>query len=179
MSLLPLLLELDRSRRLQDQHFALALTPDDFLSFNNSPSPSQLLFKNYYRPWQRLDLKDVGSTIKVNKEKFQINLDVQHFGPEEISVKAVDGFVVVEGKHEEKEDEHGFVTRHFVRRYALPKECSVDSVESKLSSDGVLSIVAPLNKEAIEGARTVPIVQTGPVKTQPGDRGECPVTNGQ
>ena len=45
----------------------------------------------------------------------QVNLDVQQFKPEELTVKVADKFLVVEGKHEERSDEHGFVSRQFTR----------------------------------------------------------------
>ena len=70
-------------------------------------------------------------------------LDVQQFAPEEIVVKTVDNSLIVEAKHSEKQDEHGFVSRHFVRRYVLPSTHDVTNVTSTLSSDGVLTITAP------------------------------------
>ncbi|XP_008486790.1 protein lethal(2)essential for life-like [Diaphorina citri] len=79
-----------------------------------------------------------------------------------ISIKTVDGFILVEGKHEEKEDEHGFISRQFKRRYLLPKDVEIEKVTSSLSSDGVLTITAPkrtLQDKTTE--RPVPIVQTG------------------
>lgn len=184
MSLLPFLLELERPRRLQDQHFALALTPEDVLTIVAPQHP-----RDYYRPWKQMSsiLQDAGSTIKTDKEKFQINLDVQHFAPEEISVKTADGFLVIEGRHEEKKDEHGFVSRQFTRRYALPEGCNIDAVQSRLSSDGVLTVTAPLTCPA-SNERVVPIIQTGPVRTQPegakqevgdGESADQPVENGQ
>lgn len=51
--------------------------------------------------------------------------------------------MTVEGKHEEKHEEHGQIYRHFVRKYVLPEDCDIKSLESKLSSHGVLSITAP------------------------------------
>lgn len=75
--------------------------------------------------------------------KLKVSLDVQQFTPSEITVKTVENAVIVEGKHEEKADEHGFVSRHFVRRYVLPKDIEVENVISSLSSDGVLTITAP------------------------------------
>lgn len=78
-----------------------------------------------------------------NKDGFKVNLDVQQFHPDEISVKMVDDFVVVEGKHEEHEDEHGYISRHFQRRYKLRSDIDPDTVTSKLSSDGILTITAP------------------------------------
>lgn len=77
----------------------------------------------YYRPWsQGLARQESGSTINLEKDKYQIILDVQQFTPSEITVKTTEKFIVVEGKHEEKQDEHGFVSRHFVRKYMLPGE---------------------------------------------------------
>ncbi|KAL0810059.1 hypothetical protein ABMA28_010877 [Loxostege sticticalis] len=168
MSLLPYFLDdfgFRRPRHLFDQHFGLALTPDDLLSVVAAPA----LTREYYRPWRHLAAaaRDIGSSIKADKDKFQINLDVQHFSPEEISVKTADGYIVVEGKHEEKKDEHGYISRSFTRRYALPEGTQPDSVESRLSSDGVLTITAPRHvPEAIKGERAVPITQTGPVRKE-------------
>ena len=54
-------------------------------------------------------------------DQFKINLDVAHFKPGEIQVKTVDDKIVVHAKHEEKEDEHGFIMREFQRSYVLPK----------------------------------------------------------
>ena len=56
-------------------------------------------------------------------DQFKINLDVAHFKPEEIYVKTVDDKIVIHAKHEEKEDEHGFIMREFQRSYVLPKVC--------------------------------------------------------
>ncbi|CAG0897988.1 unnamed protein product, partial [Darwinula stevensoni] len=73
----------------------------------------------------------------------QVNLDVQQFAPEEISVKTVENFVVIEAKHEEKRDEHGFISRHFQRRYLLPENVRPEDIQSSLSYDGVLTVTAP------------------------------------
>ncbi|CAG9569946.1 unnamed protein product [Danaus chrysippus] len=171
MSLLPLLLdyELERPRRILDQHFGLGISPDDLLNVVCGPT----LSRDYYRPWRHLAAaaRDVGSSIKTDKDKFQVNLDVQHFNPEEISVKTADGYVVVEGKHEEKKDQHGYISRQFCRRYALPEGCVPETVESRLSSDGVLTIIAPRKvPPAVEGQRNVPITQTGPVRKEVKDQ---------
>lgn len=106
---------------------------------------------------------------RIDKERFQVNLDVQQFGPHEITVKTVDDFIVVEGKHEERPDEHGFVARQFVRRYQLPADYDPKDVVSSLSSDGVLTVMAPpkvIPPPEKEGGkapveRTIPVVQTG------------------
>ena len=100
--------------------------------------------------------------MNIDKEKFQIVLDVQQFAPNEITVKTTDHHVMIEGKHEEKEDEHGYVSRHFVRRYHLPKGADPHTIVSNLSSDGVLTVTAP--RKALpppHTERSVPIQQTG------------------
>ncbi|XP_049881920.1 protein lethal(2)essential for life-like [Pectinophora gossypiella] len=151
------------NQMLPDQDFGLSFGPHDFLSMM-----SPFVFRDYYRPWRRLAAltKDLGSTIKTDKDQFSINLDVQHFSPDEITVKTVDGYVVIEAKHEEKQDEHGYISRQFVRRYSLPEGTEPDSVVSQLSSDGVLTVTAP--RKAIEGAkeRIIPITQTGPIRKE-------------
>ena len=161
MSLRPYFFDYDVPRwprRLLDQNFGLTMTPDDLLTASVSPiSP----IVAGVQPWWP---KNAGSSIKVDKDKWQINVDVQHFSPDEITVKISNGFIVVEGQHEEKEDEHGFISRKFVRRFKLPEGSNPDTVESRLSSDGILSVVAPKKAEVAQGERAVPITQTGPVR---------------
>ncbi|KAG8232746.1 hypothetical protein J437_LFUL012991 [Ladona fulva] len=116
----------------------------------------------YYRPWSHLPVEKSGkSEIHNDKEGFHVVIDVQHFTPDEITVKNVDNHLVIEGKHEEKKDEHGFISRHFLRRYKLPKDVQPEAITSKLSSDGVLCILAP-KAPVVEGnVRTIPIQTTG------------------
>lgn len=95
---------------------------------------------------------------------FKVILDVQQFTPEEITVKASNNSVIVEGKHEEKPDEHGFISRQFTRRYILPTGYDIADVISSLSSDGVLTITAPKRPPPNAGERIVPITKTGPAK---------------
>lgn len=96
--------------------------------------------------------------------QFQVILDVQQFTPEEITVKASHNSVLVEGKHEEKQDEHGYISRQFTRRYILPSGYEVADLVSSLSSDGVLTITAPKRPPPQAGERIVPITKTGPAK---------------
>lgn len=171
MSLLPFLIsdpfvELSRPSRILDQQFGLGLDADDLLAPLTVPRDIRALLRTpsgYYRPWRAAGAQqDVGSTVRVDKDKFQVNLDVQQFAPEEITVKATgENLITVEGKHEEKQDEHGFISRHFVRKYVLPKGHDINQVQSSLSSDGVLTITAPkVNQDAIE-QRSIPVIQTG------------------
>ncbi|XP_058457148.1 protein lethal(2)essential for life-like [Malaya genurostris] len=174
MSLIPILFRdwwddcLDsplRSSRILDQHFGSGITADDLLTALTAARPANRQRAGYVRPWRHSNMasrNDSGSTVNVTADKFQINLDVQQFSPEEISVKATDKSITVEGKHEEKQDEHGFIERHFVRRYMLPAGHDHNGIVSSLSSDGILTISAP--KKALPPPveeKSIPIVQTG------------------
>lgn len=72
----------------------------------------------------------------------------------------VDNYVVIEGKHEERSDEHGFVSRQFTRRYQLPDNVDMQALQSSLSSDGVLQLCAPKKSIEDKGARSIPITHT-------------------
>jgi len=68
-------------------------------------------------------------------------LEVSHFTPSDLTVKLVDDTtVVVEGKHGERKDQEGFVSREFTRKYLLPESVKPSTIECFLSSDGVLVI---------------------------------------
>jgi len=156
-----------RSSRLLDQQFGTGLRRDDLISsfWNTTPS---ILRSGYVRPWgnRNLQRQESGSTVNFDKEKFQVILDVQQFTPNEITVKTTEKHIIVEGKHEEKADEHGFISRHFVRRYQLPTGINPNDVSSTLSSDGVLTVTAPQKAQIQQNSeRFVPITQTGPTKT--------------
>ncbi|XP_077298471.1 lethal (2) essential for life [Arctopsyche grandis] len=177
MSVVPLMFrdwwedfERERPSRIMDQQFGLGLRRDDLLSSLNSFPSSNTMFRNsYFRPWraQNLTRQESASTINLDKEKFQVILDIQQFLPNEITVKTVNNCVIVEGKHEEKQDEHGFISRQFTRRYILPQGHDVNDVLSSLSSDGVLTITSPKKTLPPPGTeRVVPITQTGPSKQQ-------------
>ncbi|KAJ8949311.1 hypothetical protein NQ318_006736 [Aromia moschata] len=107
------------------------------------------------------DLLKRDSVIQ-DKEKFQVKLDVQDFKPEEISVKTLNGnSIEIEAKHEEKHDnDKGYISRQLVRRFVLPKGHDLKSVQSSLSSDGVLTITAPKRVEELE-EKTIPVTHIG------------------
>lgn len=82
------------------------------------------------------------STSHIGRDGFQICMGVHDFKPSEISVKTVDNHIIIEGKHEERPDQHGHISRHFTRRYMLPEGYDPNTVVSRLSSD-VLTVTAP------------------------------------
>ncbi|XP_012260781.2 protein lethal(2)essential for life-like [Athalia rosae] len=169
MSLLPLLFsnwweDLDEPHSLLDQHFGQGLRPDQ-LAHPSYVSPlHRRPLSVYYRPWgDLLRHNERGSSVvKADKNQFKVSLDVQQFKPDEINVKVADKCVVIQGKHEEKRDEHGWISRQFERRYLIPDQCNIDEVSSTLSSDGVLTITAPRKEQPkIEGEKPIKIQHTG------------------
>ncbi|EDW40844.1 heat shock protein 26 [Drosophila sechellia] len=104
------------------------------------------------------------ATAHVGKDGFQVCMDVAQFKPSELNVKVVDDSILVEGKHEERQDDHGHIMRHFVRRYKVPEGYKAEQVVSQLSSDGVLTVSIP-KPQAIEDKskeRIIQIQQVGP-----------------
>ncbi|KAF8796327.1 alpha-crystallin B chain-like [Argiope bruennichi] len=104
------------------------------------------------------------SDVKNEPDKFKVMLNVSQFKPNEIDIKTVDNNIVIHGKHEEKTDEHGFISREFTRRYMLPEGTDPKTVKSSLSANGILTIEAP--KKAVEpppsNERIVPITMETP-----------------
>lgn len=90
---------------------------------------------------------------------FKFEVDVKEFTPEELSVKLVGNSVVVEAKHDEKEDGSGFVSRQFTRRFPIPEGYNLDLIKSTLSTQGILQIKIPKDNVYIE--RIIPVVRTG------------------
>uniref|UniRef100_A0A0M3HS17 SHSP domain-containing protein n=1 Tax=Ascaris lumbricoides TaxID=6252 RepID=A0A0M3HS17_ASCLU len=82
-----------------------------------------------------------------NDESFSITIDVSHFAPDELKVNIDDGVLVIEGKHEIKNDRYGQIERRFVRRLQLPKNTKPETVTSELSKDGMLTVQTPKNIE--------------------------------
>lgn len=154
--------DFDYPHRIMDQDFGLGLLDRDLLP--------PVMYRGYLiRPRTEGNVSSSGSSEVVSdKEKFQVLLNVKQFKPEEISVKTVDNCIVIRGKHEEKQDEHGFISREFTRRYMLPQGVEPETVTSSLSPDGILTISAP--KKALEPSpeneRVVPITMQQPAAVE-------------
>ncbi|XP_008575832.1 PREDICTED: alpha-crystallin B chain isoform X2 [Galeopterus variegatus] len=96
--------------------------------------------------------------MRLEKDRFSVNLDVKHFSPEELKVKVLGDVIEVHGKHEERQDEHGFISREFHRKYRVPADVDPLAITSSLSSDGVLTVNGP-RKQAPGSERTIPIIR--------------------
>ena len=68
-------------------------------------------------------------------------------------------FITITGKHEERSEQHGFVSRQFSRRYILPDDVSVESVKCDLANNGVLTFFAPRKAIVVTNSRAIPFTQ--------------------
>lgn len=93
-----------------------------------------------------------------------MKLDVNDYKPEELNVKILNGFVTIEGKHEEKESENdGFSFKQFTRKFRLPENVIEENIECKLDG-GHLLVTAPLKcleEPQTTNVRTIPITVVG------------------
>ncbi|XP_051970844.1 alpha-crystallin B chain-like [Xyrauchen texanus] len=136
--------------RIFDQHFGEPISDSDMI-------PSLYYSRPFFLRWP--SWMDSGlSEMKLEKERFSVNLDVNQFTPEELSVKINGDFLEIHAKHEEREDDHGFVSREFLRKYRVPVGVDLTSVTSSLSSDGVLTVTAP-RKQSMIPEHTIPITR--------------------
>lgn len=147
--------------RVMEKSVTEEVLSDDPLWWRHAPMPP-LRWSSLMRPWKYFTLRDVGSRVDSDREKFMIEVDVHQFAPHEVTVRKTDKYITIEGKHEEKRDEQGYVARQFSRRYLLPIGYDANLVVSSLSSDGVLTVTAPrIGLPAPKVEKFVPIWHTG------------------
>jgi len=88
------------------------------------------------------DIKVTG--VNRTNENYVYKLKVPEFSPDEISIKTVDDFLVLEGSHEDKEDGHyGHVSRKFKRRYPLPLNANTEDLVCEIDRLGTLTVTVP------------------------------------
>ncbi|XP_003219022.2 alpha-crystallin A chain [Anolis carolinensis] len=143
--------------RLFDQYFGEGFFEYEFLPFFSSTiSP-------YYRQsFFRSFLESGVSEVRSDRDKYTIYLDVKHFSPEDLSVKVIDDFVEIHGKHNERQDDHGYISREFHRRYRFPSNVDQSAFACSLSADGMLTFSAPRvqsNTDPSHSERPIPVTR--------------------
>jgi HSP20 family molecular chaperone IbpA len=123
------------------------------------------MFSQYMRPGQQQQPQrgcqgqpSDGNQVQNGAKKYTIKLDVQHFEPNEISVKIVDNDIVVSGEHPERTDRLGRISRKFQRKYELPADVEPDSIVSTLTPSGVL-IIEGLKKSGPNNEIVIPVLR--------------------
>ncbi|XP_045203286.2 alpha-crystallin B chain-like [Mercenaria mercenaria] len=108
--------------------------------FDRMVGPS--FFDAYYVRPRDVEARTEVSKLKYDSEGFELRLDVQQFTPSELNVKLVGNTLTVSGKHEQKADEHGHISREFHRELTVPEDVDLESMTSSISEDGILTITA-------------------------------------
>lgn len=120
-----------------------------FTSSLFAESPFRREFMSRHSSNLRKEMMSTGSsTVKNDPNQFQILLDVSQFQAGEVDVKTIDHEVIIHAKHDEKEDEHGKISREFKRRIVLPLGVDPLQITALYDSKGILAIRAP--KEVTE-----------------------------
>ncbi|EPY88122.1 Alpha crystallin A chain isoform 6-like protein [Camelus ferus] len=167
--------------RLFDQFFGEGLFEYDllpFLSSTISPYYRQSLFRTVLDsgisepalqgPRQSLSLScgaaethtSAWFQVRSDRDKFVIFLDVKHFSPEDLTVKVLEDFVEIHGKHNERQDDHGYISREFHRRYRLPSNVDQSALSCSLSADGMLTFSGPKIPSGVDAGhseRAIPV----------------------
>ncbi|XP_061833486.1 alpha-crystallin A chain [Nerophis lumbriciformis] len=138
--------------RLFDQFFGEGMFDYDLFPYTAStisPYYRQSLFRSF------LDSSNSGtSEVRSDKDKFTVYLDVKHFSPDDLSVKVTDDYVEIQGKHGERQDDHGYISREFHRRYRLPSSVDQSAITCTLSADGLLTLTGPKHGGGSESGRS-------------------------
>jgi len=126
---------------------------------------NQLMPFNYGNQNYPLQGRQGFSNVQNDQNKFAVNLDCKQFKPEEVNVTVDDqnNQLLVQGKHEERSDEHGHISREFKRRYAIPKESQLDKINCNWNN-GVLCIEVPKQPQQpqiTDQGRCIPISTSG------------------
>ncbi|CEF62133.1 Protein lethal(2)essential for life [Strongyloides ratti] len=75
-----------------------------------------------------------------NDNDIWLTIDVSKFDISEIKIKIYKNFLIIEGKHGEKNDGFGTIERHFIRKLKIPKGINKEAIEGIFSSNGILTI---------------------------------------
>jgi len=88
--------------------------------------------------------------VTASNDKFMVQLELPGFAPEDFSLKTKDDVIVLEALHESAAEES--TSRKYVKELKLPEGVLRDQLASSYSADGILTISAPREIKAPEGA---------------------------
>lgn len=78
-----------------------------------------------------------------------IQINLNSFQPEELSVKTEGNVLVIMAKHETQTETGGsFVSKQFEQRFSLPSGVNPEAIVSSLAKDGTLKVTAPRTTSA-------------------------------
>lgn len=133
-----------------ENHLSLIHKPNPPLSPLKSP-----LLRRRFAPLENnirypTDLVNPKSQLVIKDGLFRIAIDVHDYLPNEVKLKSIGHSIVVDMKHDEKDDEFGTIARSCRREFNLPPEMDMENITS-WTSNGVLYIKVPAKQtEKIE-----------------------------
>lgn len=100
--------------------------------------------------------------VKYDSKEFEVKLDVSSYKPEELNVKVNKDRLTISAKHEEKPDEHGYVSREFTRHFSVPEDVDGETMETILTHEGALIVRAKVKGAENNEGRTLNIQREAP-----------------
>jgi len=91
--------------------------------------------------------------VSASNDKFQIQLELPGFSPEDFSLKTKDDLIVVEAVHETKGEDGSSQTRSFTKEFKMPAGVVTEKLSSTYSGEGILNVSAPRVVSAPDGAQ--------------------------
>merc|ERR1712181_46851 len=90
--------------------------------------------------------------VSATNDKFQIQLELPGFAPEDFSLKTKDDIIIVEAVHESKNEDGSSNSRKFTKEFKMPAGVVTEQLASTYSGAGILTVSAARLIEAPEGA---------------------------
>jgi len=91
--------------------------------------------------------------VSASNDKFQIQLELPGFAPEDFSLKTKDDIIIVEAVHEAKNEDGSTDSRKFSKEFKMPGGVASEKLASTYSGAGILTVSAPRAIQAPEGAQ--------------------------
>ncbi|XP_041975600.1 alpha-crystallin A chain-like [Aricia agestis] len=122
--------------------------------------------KNFFNPFLKWfpSFGELGPRVQVTDDNFRVIINADGYRKEDLKVKVKGDYIIVQGSHEAKRDDHDLFASQFFNSYSLPANASAAAVTATLTSDNFLVVDAPISEqgaEPAEGERLVPIVESG------------------
>merc|ERR1712165_43437 len=90
--------------------------------------------------------------VSASNDKFQTQLELPGFAPEDFSLKTKDDIIIVEAVHELKNEDGSSNSRKFTKEFKMPAGVVTEQLASTYSGAGILTVSAPRQIQAPEGA---------------------------
>jgi len=91
--------------------------------------------------------------VSASNDKFQIQLELPGFAPEDFGLKTKDDIIIVEAVHETQNEGGSTDSRRFTKEFKMPGGVLAEQLSSTYSGAGILTVSAPRVISAPEGAQ--------------------------